>query len=136
MSAATIPMANSTPGEIGRADSLEPDARLSTRSRARVTTNWLTWTRATVAAARVVETPRRVSIRRFRAAGPMPAGAASPTKVAAVCTSVARQSGSLTGENATNASAAPNERDEAEREGDDGPAPVACGERGRDLARR
>ena len=92
---------------MGRADSLEPDARLSTRSSPSVTTNWLTWTRATVAADRVVDTPRRVSIRRLSAAGPMPAGAASPTNVAAVCTSVARHSGSLTGENATNARAAP-----------------------------
>src|SRR6188474_3042007 len=101
-SAATIPMANSAVGEIGREDSVDPDVMVRTSSRAKVTTNWLTWTRATVAAASVVDTPRRVSIRRFRAAGPMPAGAASPTNVAAVCTSVARHRGSLTGENATN----------------------------------
>ena len=49
--------------------------------------NWLTWTSATVAADSVVETPRRVSMRRLSAAGPMPAGAASATNVAAVCTS-------------------------------------------------
>src|SRR5690625_6783748 len=42
-----------------------------------VTTNPATWTSATVATAREVRTPRRFKNRKYRAAGPMPAGARS-----------------------------------------------------------
>ena len=104
----TTPIAINVPGlGLKRGASLVPEAIVRMSSRAMVTTNWETWTSATVATASEVVTPRRVSIRRLSAAGPIPAGAASATNAPTAWTRVTRHTPSLTGENATSVRAAP-----------------------------